>query len=82
MEFPCGHMVFAEGEPGGRLYLIQSGKVKLECKARDDRKNLLAQGPLPAPIRKPLLKHSPSRALGMPSRRLGPAGSARPGRGR
>ncbi|CRK56888.1 cAMP-binding proteins-catabolite gene activator and regulatory subunit of cAMP-dependent protein kinases [Alloactinosynnema sp. L-07] len=29
VEFPCGHVVFKEGEPGDSLYLIQSGKVKL-----------------------------------------------------
>ena len=28
-DFPRGHTVFAEGEPGDRLYIIISGKVKI-----------------------------------------------------
>ncbi|CAL99678.1 transcriptional regulator, Crp/Fnr family [Saccharopolyspora erythraea NRRL 2338] len=35
-------MIFAEGEPGDRLYIIQSGKVKLGRKSPDGRENLLA----------------------------------------
>jgi len=30
VDFPRGHTVFAEGEPGDRLYIIVSGKVKIE----------------------------------------------------
>ena len=41
-EFPRGHVVFAEGEPGDRLYIIQAGKVKLGRKSPDGRENLLA----------------------------------------
>jgi CRP/FNR family transcriptional regulator, cyclic AMP receptor protein len=29
VEFPCRHIIYAEGEPGDRLYTIVSGKVKL-----------------------------------------------------
>ena len=29
VDFPRGHTVFAEGEPGDRLYIIVSGKVKI-----------------------------------------------------
>ena len=28
-DFPPGHTVFAQGEPGDRLYIIISGKVKI-----------------------------------------------------
>ena len=42
VEFPRGHVIFAEGEPGDRLYIIQSGKVKLGRKSPDGRENLLA----------------------------------------
>jgi CRP/FNR family transcriptional regulator, cyclic AMP receptor protein len=37
VEFPRGHVIFAEGEPGDRLYIIQSGKVKLGRKSPDGR---------------------------------------------
>jgi CRP/FNR family transcriptional regulator, cyclic AMP receptor protein len=40
--FPRGHMVFAEGEPGDRLYIITPGKVKIGCRSPDRRENLLA----------------------------------------
>ncbi|MCI2422477.1 Crp/Fnr family transcriptional regulator [Saccharopolyspora sp. K220] len=42
VEFPRGHVIFAEGEPGDRLYIIQSGKVKLGRTSPDGRQNLLA----------------------------------------
>lgn len=41
VEFPRGHVIFAEGEPGDRLYIIMSGKVKLGRKSPDGRENLL-----------------------------------------
>jgi CRP/FNR family cyclic AMP-dependent transcriptional regulator len=41
VEFPRGHVIFAEGEPGDRLYIIQSGKVKIGRKSPDGRENLL-----------------------------------------
>ena len=41
VEFPRGHLIFAEGEPGDRLYILQSGKVKLGRKSPDGRENLL-----------------------------------------
>jgi CRP/FNR family transcriptional regulator, cyclic AMP receptor protein len=41
VEFPRGHVIFAEGEPGDRLYIILAGKVKLGRKSPDGRENLL-----------------------------------------
>lgn len=37
-----GQSVFSEGEPGDRLYVIGSGKVKLGRRSADGRENLLA----------------------------------------
>lgn len=37
-----GDVLFEEGEPGDRLYVITSGKVKLGRKSPDGRENLLA----------------------------------------
>lgn len=42
VDFPRGHTVFAEGEPGDRLYIIISGKVKIGRRSPDGRENLLA----------------------------------------
>ncbi|HCT14101.1 CRP-like cAMP-activated global transcriptional regulator GlxR [Corynebacterium nuruki] len=39
--FPRGTTIFDEGEPGDRLYVIISGKVKLARHAPDGRENLL-----------------------------------------
>ncbi|AWT25282.1 MULTISPECIES: CRP-like cAMP-activated global transcriptional regulator GlxR [Corynebacterium] len=39
--FPRGTTIFDEGEPGDRLYIIISGKVKLARHAPDGRENLL-----------------------------------------
>ena len=41
VQFPRGATVFEEGEPGDRLYIIISGKVKLARHSGDDRENLL-----------------------------------------
>ena len=41
VEFPRGHVIFSEGEPGDRLYIIGSGKVKIGRKSPDGRENLL-----------------------------------------
>jgi CRP/FNR family transcriptional regulator, cyclic AMP receptor protein len=41
VEFPRGHVIFAEGEPGDRLYIVGSGKVKIGRKSPDGRENLL-----------------------------------------
>jgi CRP/FNR family transcriptional regulator, cyclic AMP receptor protein len=41
VEFPRGHVIFNEGEPGDKLYIIQSGKVKIGRKSPDGRENLL-----------------------------------------
>ena len=39
--FPRGTTIFDEGEPGDRLFIITSGKVKLARHAPDGRENLL-----------------------------------------
>jgi CRP-like cAMP-binding protein len=41
VDFPRGHTVFAEGEPGDRVYIIISGKVKIGRRSPDGRENLL-----------------------------------------
>jgi CRP-like cAMP-binding protein len=41
VDFPRGHTVFAEGEPGDQLYIIVSGKVKIARRSPDGRENLL-----------------------------------------
>jgi len=41
VEFPRGHVIFQEGEPGDKLYIILSGKVKIGRKSADGRENLL-----------------------------------------
>jgi CRP-like cAMP-binding protein len=42
VDFPRGHVIFAEGEPGDRLYIITSGKVKIGRGYPGGRENLLA----------------------------------------
>jgi CRP/FNR family transcriptional regulator, cyclic AMP receptor protein len=41
VDFPPGHVIFAEEEPGDRLYIIISGKVKIGRRYPDGRENLL-----------------------------------------
>jgi CRP-like cAMP-binding protein len=41
VDFPRGHTVFADGEPGDRLYIIISGKVKIGQRSLDGQENLL-----------------------------------------
>ena len=41
IRFGRGTTIFEEGEPGSRLYIITSGKVKLARHASDGRENLL-----------------------------------------
>jgi CRP/FNR family cyclic AMP-dependent transcriptional regulator len=41
VDFPSGHIVFAEGEPGDRLYIVVSGKVKVGRCSPDGGQNLL-----------------------------------------
>ena len=40
-EFPRGHVIFSEGEPGDRLYIIVSGQVKIGIRSSDGQENLL-----------------------------------------
>ncbi|WP_037144191.1 Crp/Fnr family transcriptional regulator [Rhodococcoides fascians] len=42
VDFPRGHVVFTEGDPGDRLFIIVSGKIKLGRRSPDGRENLLA----------------------------------------
>ncbi|HQY34137.1 Crp/Fnr family transcriptional regulator [Actinotalea sp.] len=42
VRLPRGQSVFHEGEPGDRLYVIGSGKVKLGRRSVDGRENLLS----------------------------------------
>lgn len=41
VEFPADHVIFTEGDPGDRLYIIQSGKVKLGRRSPRGREHLL-----------------------------------------
>jgi CRP/FNR family transcriptional regulator, cyclic AMP receptor protein len=42
VDFPRGHTILAEGDPGDRLYIIKSGKVKIGLRSPDGRDHLLA----------------------------------------
>ena len=42
VDLPRGHAVFHEGDPGDRLYIIRSGKVKLGQRSPNGRENLLS----------------------------------------
>jgi CRP-like cAMP-binding protein len=41
VDFPRGHTVFAEGDPGDRLYIAISGKVKIGRRSLDGHESLL-----------------------------------------
>jgi CRP/FNR family transcriptional regulator, cyclic AMP receptor protein len=41
VRFPAGHVVFAQGDPGGALFMITSGKVKVVYRHTDDREAVL-----------------------------------------
>ena len=42
VDFPSGHTVYAEGDPGDCMYIIISGKVKVGRGSRDGGEDLLA----------------------------------------
>ena len=42
VDFSRGHTIFAEGEPGDRLYIVMSGKVKIGRRSPDGREHLTA----------------------------------------
>lgn len=42
---PCGEMVFAEGEPGDSLYIVDSGNVEIAVSARAGSEVLAHMGP-------------------------------------
>ena len=41
VDFPSGHTVYTEGDPGDRMYIIISGKVKIGRDSRDGGEDLL-----------------------------------------
>ena len=72
VDFPPGHVLFAEGEPGDRLYIIVSGKVKIGRRSPDGRENLLTiMGPSDMfgelSIFDPGPRTSSATAIGVPS---------------
>ncbi|MFM1986235.1 MAG: hypothetical protein RIS18_452, partial [Actinomycetota bacterium] len=42
IDFTRGQIVFSEGDPGDRLYVIVDGKIKLGTTSNDGRESLLA----------------------------------------
>lgn len=44
-EFPKGHVLFTDGEPGKEMFIIQSGKVRISKTVRDVEKTLVVLGP-------------------------------------
>jgi len=44
-EFPPGTVIFKEGAVGNEMYVIQSGKINITKKARDQEKLLVTLGP-------------------------------------
>jgi CRP/FNR family cyclic AMP-dependent transcriptional regulator len=44
-EFPKGHVLFCEGEPGLEMYVVQSGRVNIIKKVRETEKVLATLGP-------------------------------------
>lgn len=42
VEFPCRHLIFEQGEPSERLYIVIAGKVKISRRAPDGRESLFA----------------------------------------
>jgi len=44
-EFPPGTVIFKEGDVGNEMYVIQSGKINITKKARDQEKLLVTLGP-------------------------------------
>lgn len=45
VDFPSGHTVYAEGDPGDCMYIIISGKVKIGRLSRDGENLLAVMGP-------------------------------------
>lgn len=43
-EFPVGHVLFRDGEPGKEMFVVQSGKVKIHKNVRDVEKTLAILG--------------------------------------
>jgi len=43
--YPAGEVLFQDGEPGGEMYVIQSGRVRICKQVRDIEKTLATLGP-------------------------------------
>jgi CRP/FNR family transcriptional regulator, cyclic AMP receptor protein len=43
-DFPTGHVLFKEGEPGNEMFVIQAGKVRISKTVRDVEKTLVVLG--------------------------------------
>lgn len=44
-EFPTGHLLFRDGEPGKEMFVIQAGKVRISKTVRGVEKTLVVLGP-------------------------------------
>ena len=44
-EFPAGHVLFRDGEPGKEMYVIQAGKVRISKSVRGVETTLVVVGP-------------------------------------
>jgi CRP-like cAMP-binding protein len=44
-EFPAGHLLFRDGEPGKEMFVIQAGKVRISKTVRGVEKTLVVIGP-------------------------------------
>jgi CRP/FNR family transcriptional regulator, cyclic AMP receptor protein len=44
-EFPAGHVLFRDGEPGKEMFVIQTGKVRIAKTVRGVEKTLITLGP-------------------------------------
>lgn len=42
VDFACGQVIFAQGDPGDCLYVIGAGKVKIRLRSSGDKESLLA----------------------------------------
>jgi CRP-like cAMP-binding protein len=47
VRFPAGHVVFAQGDPGGALFLIVSGIMRLLARRADVMTDCMIDSPAP-----------------------------------
>jgi CRP/FNR family cyclic AMP-dependent transcriptional regulator len=72
VDFPRRHRVFVQGEPGDRLYIIISGKVRIGRRSADGRENLLTiLGPSDMFGELSIFRPGPTHSSATPSRRCG-----------